>query len=222
MLQQIALGGLLIALPIYLQLDLGYNALQAGLSLAPLSLTIFGVALLAGRRAGRSARAASSGGVRLLVAGVLLLIAFVPRPTAVGTSCPRCCSPGWGWASWSPRSTTTRSLRSRRSGRGGLRRQLGGELVRTLVGLAFGGAILLAALSIAFTDKSEASPVLSPAEQEQVATVLEDDAQVMSDAQLEEPSRVSPRPRRRRSSASTTRPGPRPCSSRCSSRSSPP
>ena len=44
-LQQIALGGLLIALPIYLQLDLGYNALQAGLSLAPLSLTVFGVAL---------------------------------------------------------------------------------------------------------------------------------------------------------------------------------
>ena len=61
MLQQIALGGLLIALPIYLQLDLGYNALQAGLSLAPLSLTIFGVALLAGRRAGRRRRAASSG-----------------------------------------------------------------------------------------------------------------------------------------------------------------
>ena len=51
--QNIALGGLLIALPIYLQLDLGYNALQAGISLAPLSLTMFFVALLAGRRAGR-------------------------------------------------------------------------------------------------------------------------------------------------------------------------
>ena len=52
-LQQIALGGLLIALPIYLQLDLGYNALQAGLSLAPLSLTMFFIAVLAGKRAGR-------------------------------------------------------------------------------------------------------------------------------------------------------------------------
>jgi MFS family permease len=51
--QQIALGGLLIALPIYLQLDLNYNALQAGLSLAPLSLTMFFIALLAARRAGR-------------------------------------------------------------------------------------------------------------------------------------------------------------------------
>ena len=41
MLQQIALGGVMIALPIYLQMVLEYNALQAGLSLAPLSLSMF-------------------------------------------------------------------------------------------------------------------------------------------------------------------------------------
>ena len=39
LLQQIALGGTMIVLPIYLQMVLEYNALQAGLSLAPLSLT---------------------------------------------------------------------------------------------------------------------------------------------------------------------------------------
>ena len=39
MLQQIALGGTMIALPIYLQMVLEYNAMEAGLSLAPLSLT---------------------------------------------------------------------------------------------------------------------------------------------------------------------------------------
>ena len=49
MLQQIALGGAMIALPIYLQMVLEYNAMQAGLSLAPLSLSMFGVALLAGQ-----------------------------------------------------------------------------------------------------------------------------------------------------------------------------
>src|SRR3954466_2075275 len=38
LLQQIALGGAMITLPIYLQMVLEYNALQAGLSLAPLSL----------------------------------------------------------------------------------------------------------------------------------------------------------------------------------------
>ena len=48
MLQQIALGGMMIALPIFLQMVLEYNAMQAGLSLAPLSLSMFAVALLAG------------------------------------------------------------------------------------------------------------------------------------------------------------------------------
>ena len=51
-LQQIALGGLMIALPIFLQMVLEYNALEAGLSIAPLSLSMFAVALLAGRKAG--------------------------------------------------------------------------------------------------------------------------------------------------------------------------
>ena len=52
MLQQIALGGTMIALPIYLQMVLEYNAMQAGLSIAPLSLSMFAVALLAGKKAG--------------------------------------------------------------------------------------------------------------------------------------------------------------------------
>ena len=55
------------------------------------------------------------------------------------------------------------------------------------VGLAFTGAILLAAMSIAFTAKSDASTVLAPAEKDRVAQVLkDDDAQLMSDAQLQE------------------------------------
>ena len=45
---------------------------------------------------------------------------------------------------------------------------------------------MLATLSIAFTDRADSSPVLSPAEQQKVAGALEDDAQVMSDAQLGE------------------------------------
>ena len=52
MLQQVALGGTMIALPIYLQMVLEYNAMLAGLSIAPLSLSMFGVALLAGKKAG--------------------------------------------------------------------------------------------------------------------------------------------------------------------------
>jgi hypothetical protein len=53
-------------------------------------------------------------------------------------------------------------------------------------GLAFAGAIMLAALSITFTDMAESSSVLSPSEQQRVAQALDDDAEVMSNTQLEE------------------------------------
>jgi hypothetical protein len=53
-------------------------------------------------------------------------------------------------------------------------------------GLAFAGAIMLATLSITFTNMAEASTVLAPAEQQRVANALEDDAQVMSNTQLEQ------------------------------------
>ena len=52
-------------------------------------------------------------------------------------------------------------------------------------GLAFAGAIMLATLSFTFTHMSENSTVLPPAEQQQVATVLEHDAEVMSNTQLQ-------------------------------------
>src|SRR6188472_1629994 len=80
MLQQIALGGTMIALPIYLQMVLEYNAMQAGLSLAPLSLTMFGVALLAGKKAGKRRPAGIiRWGFVLLTAGLVVLIPIVPR-----------------------------------------------------------------------------------------------------------------------------------------------
>src|SRR6185295_1932958 len=78
--QQISLGGMMIAIPIFLQMVLEYNALQTGLSMAPLSLTMFGVALLAGKRAGK--RRPSSIirlGFALLLVGVAGLILIVPR-----------------------------------------------------------------------------------------------------------------------------------------------
>ena len=52
-------------------------------------------------------------------------------------------------------------------------------------GLAFAGAIMLATLSITFTQKAQDSTVLPPASQEQVANALEDDAEVMSNTHLE-------------------------------------
>ncbi|HET9121231.1 MAG TPA: MFS transporter [Solirubrobacterales bacterium] len=187
-LQQIALGGLLIALPLYLQLDLGYNALQAGLSLAPLSLTVFGVALLAGKRAGKRRQSALiRAGFALLAVGVLLLIPFVPRvesgwylvlPLVLAGA-------GLGLLVSQINSYTLSPVDEERAGEAsGVNSAV--SSFGLSVGLAFAGAILLAALSIAFTNKAEDSKVLTPAQQQRVADTLEDDAQLMSDAQLNE------------------------------------
>ena len=53
-------------------------------------------------------------------------------------------------------------------------------------GLAFAGAIMLATLSFSFTNMANDSKVLPPDDKEQVAAVLEDDAQIMSNTQLEQ------------------------------------
>ena len=52
MLQQIAFGGSMIALPIYFQMALGYNTMETGLSLTPLSLSMFAMAIVVGKVVG--------------------------------------------------------------------------------------------------------------------------------------------------------------------------
>jgi LPXTG-motif cell wall-anchored protein len=187
-LQQIALGGAMIALPIYLQMVLEYNAMEAGLSLAPLSLSMFGVALLAGKRAGR--RRPSSiirSGFALLTVGMLSLIPIVPRadsgwylvvPLLIAGS-------GLGLLVSQLNNYTLAPISEERVSEAAGVNSAGGSFGLSF-GLAFAGAIMLATLSIAFTDMAEASIVLAPAEQQRVAAALEDDAQVLSNTQLDE------------------------------------
>jgi MFS family permease len=188
MLQQIALGGTMIALPIFLQMVLEYNAMEAGLSIAPLSLSMFGVALLAGRRAGRRRPAAIiRAGFGLVSLGLFALLPVVPRATS-------------GWWLVLPLIVVG-------SGLGLLVSQLNNYTLSPIVeervseaagvnsaagsfglsfGLAFAGAIMLATLSIAFTRMAEASDVLPPDEQQQVADALDEDAEVMSNTALDQ------------------------------------
>jgi Na+/melibiose symporter-like transporter len=187
MLQQIALGAMMIALPIYLQIVLEYNALQAGVSLAPLSLTMFGVALLAGKKAGKRRPASVIRlGFALLTLGMVVLIPIVPRassgwylvvPLAISGA-------GLGLLVSQLNNFTLSPISEERVSEAAGVNSAGGSFGLSF-GLAFGGAILLATLSIAFTQKAEASKVLSPAQQQQVANELEHDAQVVSNTQLE-------------------------------------
>src|SRR4029078_13109643 len=80
MLQQIALGGMMITLPVYLQMVLESDAREAGLSLAPLSLTMFATALVAGKRAvNRRPASIIRLGFALLSLGVGVLLPVASR-----------------------------------------------------------------------------------------------------------------------------------------------
>jgi hypothetical protein len=188
MLQQIALGGAMIALPIFLQMVLEYNAMQAGLSLAPLSLTMFGTALLAGKKGGRYRPASIIRlGFALLTAGMLVLIPIVPRadsgwyfviPLAVAGA-------GLGLLVSQLNNYTLSPISDERVSEAAGVNSAAGSFGLSF-GLAFAGAIMLATLSFAFTRLAQDSSVLSSTQQQQVAHALEHDAEVMTNTQLEQ------------------------------------
>ena len=186
--QQIALGGMMIALPIYLQLVLEYNAMQAGLSLAPLSLSMFAVALLAGKRTGDHRPSAIIRlGFAMLTTGLILLIPIVPRvDTGWWLVIPLLISgSGLGLLVSQLNNYTLSPISEERVSEAAGVNSAGGSFGLSF-GLAFGGAVLLATLSFAFTHMADASDVLSKSQQQQVGDALEDDAEVMSNTQLEQ------------------------------------
>jgi EmrB/QacA subfamily drug resistance transporter len=188
MLQQIALGGTMIALPIYLQMVLEYNAMQAGLSLAPLSLTMFAVALLAGKvAADRRPSSLIRWGFALLTLGLVVLIPIVPRAEfGWGLLIPLLIAgTGLGLLVSQLNNYTLAPISEERVSEAASANSAAGSFGLSF-GLAFAGAILLAALSTSFTNLANDSAVLSPAEQQQVARALEEDAEVMSNTKLDE------------------------------------
>ena len=188
LLQQIALGGTMIVLPIYLQMVLEYNAMQAGLSLAPLSLTMFGVALVAGKKTGKRRPAAV---IRLgfvgLVVGLVALIPIVPRASSgLALVLPLIIAgAGLGLLVSQLNNYTLSPISEERVSEAAGVNSAAGSFGLSF-GLAFAGAIMMATLSFAFTTMSNNSAVLDTTQQQQVSTALEDDAELMTNTQLAE------------------------------------
>ena len=185
--QQIALGGMMIALPIYLQMVLEYDAMKAGLSLAPLSLTMFAVALVAGKRAaGHSPSRIILIGFLLLAAGVAILVPIVPRadsgwdmalPLVIAGA-------GLGLLVSQLNNYTLSPIEEERVSEAAGVNSAGGSFGLSF-GLAFAGAIMLMSLSYTFTREAHESTVLTPTQQEQVADRLEEGAEVLTNTELE-------------------------------------
>jgi fucose permease len=177
----------MIVLPMFLQMVLEYNALEAGLSLAPLSLSMFFVALLAGRRAGhRSPSKIIRAGFLLLAVGVGILIPIISWndsgwamivPLVIAGS-------GLGLLVSQLNNYTLSPIEEERVSEAAGVNSAGGSFGLSF-GLAFAGAIMLASLSLIFTHMANASTVLSPSQKTAVSKQLEKNAEVMTNTHLD-------------------------------------
>jgi Na+/melibiose symporter-like transporter len=185
-LQNITLGGAMIALPIFLQISLEYNALQTGLTIAPLSLTMFGAAILAGRRAGdRRPASIIRLGFALATIGMALLIPLVPSADSGWYLVVPLVIAGGGLGllvSQLNNYTLAPIDEDRISEAAGVNSAAGSFGLS--FGLAMAGGILLAVLSLSFTNMTEESSVIPPAQQQMIANRLDADAEVVSNTQL--------------------------------------
>jgi hypothetical protein len=144
--------------------------------------------VVAGKKAGhRSPSKIIGAGFLLLVVGIAVLIPIVPRADS-------------GWAMVVPlliagaglgllvsqlNNYTLSPIEEERVSEAAGVNSAGGSFGLSF-GLAFAGAIMLASLSLVFTQMADSSKVLSPAEQEQVAQGLNDNAEVLTNTHLEE------------------------------------
>ena len=165
MMQQITLGGAMIALPLFLQMTLEYNAMEAGLSLAPLSLSMFGVALLAGKRAGKRRPAdIVLVGFALTTIGIASIIPIdAPRRIRLGSARP---APDHGLGA-GPVGVAAQQLHAVTHRGGAVSEAAGVNSAAGSFGLSFGlamaGGLMLAILSFSFTHMVENSTVIPPA-----------------------------------------------------------
>jgi len=178
----------MIALPIFLQISLEYNALETGLTLAPLSLTMFAAAILAGRRAGnRRPASIIRSGFALSTAGMALIVPIVPEADSGWyLAIPLVISgAGLGLLVSQLNNYTLAPIDEERISEAAGVNSAAGSFGLSF-GLAMAGGVLLAVLSLSFTNMTEASTVIPANQQQQIADKLDEDAEVTSNAKLEE------------------------------------
>jgi EmrB/QacA subfamily drug resistance transporter len=219
MMQQITLGGAMIALPIFLQITLGYDALQAGLSLAPLSLTMFAVAMVAGRKAGdRRPAVIIRVGFALSAVGILALIPLVPRAeSGYALALPLIIlGAGLGLLVSQLNNFTLAPIDEQRVSEAAGVNSAGGSFGLSF-GLAMAGGVMLAVMAFSFTNLTEGNAVIPADQQEQLAEIMEQTRRSSATPSSPRRSRPNRPPCRPRCSTSTASPGTGRSRQRCSS-----
>ena len=161
--QNLILMGTFFVVPLYLQLVLGLSALETGIKMLPISITMFVTAALGARLSSRfSVRAIVRTGLVVTVAGVLILLSTI-KPTlanagfALGMAV---LGIGMGLMISQLGNVIQSSVEeSGRSEAGGL--QFTGQQLGSALGVAFIGAIVLTGLTSTFISNVQHDPRVS-------------------------------------------------------------
>ena len=185
--QNLILMGTFFVVPLYLQLVLGLSALETGIKMLPISITMFVTAALGARLSNRfSVRAIVRTGLVVTVAGVLILLATI-KPSlsnagfAIGMGV---LGIGMGLMISQLGNVIQSSVEeSGRSEAGGL--QFTGQQLGSALGVAFIGAIVLTGLTSAFVSNVQHDPRISADVSAQVGVAAGSNLNFVSSTQIE-------------------------------------
>ena len=174
-------------LPLYLQTVLGFDALETGKTILPLSLALFVCALGGAALAGRFApkRIVETGLAALLLGEVVILSFIAPDLQSFGFAAGMALlGAGLGLMASQVGNVIMSSVESSRGGEAGGLQGTSLNLGASL-GVALVGSIVIAMLASGFTDGVMASPTLPGEVKTQVAEAAEGSANFVSAGQVE-------------------------------------
>ena len=185
--QNLLLMGIFFVVPLYLQLVLGLSALQTGIKMLPISITMFGTAAIGARLSNRFAvRAIVQTGLIVTLIGSLILLSTI-KPTlanagfAIGMAV---LGVGMGLMISQLGNVVQSSVEeSGRSEAGGL--QYTGQQLGSSLGVALIGAIVLIGLTSTFISNVQHDPRISSEVSAQVGTAAGSNTNFVASTQLE-------------------------------------
>lgn len=186
LLQQFVIGGFLLITPIFVQLVLEYSALQSGLVILPLSLSMFLTSNQVPRLQGRfHSRSLLQFGIVLMLCGIAE-VAFALRPRVgalpivpglflIGV--------GLGFVISQLNNLILSAVSVDEASEAGGINTTASQFGMSL-GTAMAGTVMLLGFTANFGELAEESKVLTPVEQEIVAEALVSDARIISNTEL--------------------------------------
>jgi len=185
--QNLILMGTFFVVPLYLQLVLGLSALETGIKMLPISITMFLTAALGARLSNRfTVRTIVRTGLLVTIVGVLILLSTIqPMLSDVGFAIGMgVLGIGMGLMISQLGNVIQSSVEeSGRSEAGGL--QFTGQQLGSALGVAFIGAIVLTGLTSTFISHVEHDPRISAEVSHQVGVAAGSNTNFVSSTQIE-------------------------------------